>query len=191
MKPRNAIRGLIETNTSVWPLASVYGIASAFFFAHFYSLGFSHSFFSIFLSMFLLGPILGSFFILLDAWLLQKTGSLFGGLANNSQCRTILAWSKAPYLISLSLWLLFFAQDSSAAFLFVASESSALCITLITVSIYAWSFILLIQMVRDIQLFSFSRALLNTILVSFLSFAVICVSMFVIRFIYSFLVNLF
>jgi hypothetical protein len=193
MKPRSSIRGIVEVNPKVgfWALSSVYGIASSFFFAHFYSLGFSHSFLSIFLSMIAVGPLLGSFFILLDAWLLQKTGSLLGGSAQFSHCRAVLAWSKAPYLISLGLWLLIFSQDPNTAFLYIASETSALSVALVTFSVYIWSLFLLVQMLRDIQLFSFLRAVVNTALVSFLSFSVICTSMFSIKFIYSLFVSFF
>jgi hypothetical protein len=183
--PSNVISE-IEANPRVgfWTLSSIYGIASSFFFAHFYSLGVSHSFALLFFSMVLIGPFLGAFFLNLDAWLLHKTSFLFGGAVPFSRCQAILAGSKVFYLITLAAWLLFFAQDPTAAFLYVSSEGSSLCVALFSFSIYLFSFFLLVQLLKAAQFITFLRALAQVTTLSLLSFSITCISMFVIRFVY-------
>lgn len=188
-KPRDAIREIVQINPRVgfWALSSVYGIASGFFFAHFYSFGFSLSFPIIFFPLLILGPLFGSLLLRFNAGLLRMVGHLFRGSAEYSHCLAAVTWSKVPYTITLSMWLLFLVQDPSTIFLHVASEASALCIALVSLAVNAWSFLLLIQALREIQSFSLFKSLIYAIFSSFLSFSLIYLLMFVFRFIYFFI----
>jgi hypothetical protein len=187
------IREIVKANpkTGFLVISTVYGIASAFFFANFYSLGLSLSFSAVFLPLLAIGPLLGFILILFDAWLLQKTGSLVGGNATFCHCRAALAYSKIPYFFTLSMWLIFMLQDPTAIFLHVASDASAICIAIVSVAVYLWSLLLLVQLVREVQSFSIVRALLNVVSANLLSFSIICFIMFISRFIYLIIVNLF
>jgi len=190
--PRNLVHE-IEANPRVgfWVISSIYGIASSFFFAHFYSFGFFHSFAFLFFLTSLIGPVLGAFFITLDAWLLHKISFLFGNAASLPRALAILAASKVFYLITLASWLLFFAIDSTTSFLYVSSEASSLCVSLISSSVYFLSFFLLVQILRKSLSLTFAYAFIQTIILSVLSFSITCLSMFIVRFIYISMVSFF
>jgi hypothetical protein len=188
-KPRDAIREIVQIKPRVgfWALSSVYGIASGFFFAHFYSFGFSLSFPTIFVPLIGLGPLFGSLLLLFNAWLLRLVGYLFGGTAEYSHCLAAVTWSKVPYTITLLLWLFFLVQDPATVFLHVSSEGSALCIALVSIAVNFWSFLLLVQAFREIQSISLFKSLISTTLSSFFSFSFLYLLMFVSRFIYFFI----
>lgn len=187
LKPRVAIRSVLQEHPKFgfWILASGYSIAFSFHTANFYSWGLSHSFFSIFLPLFLLSPIWGALIFYLDGWILSFTASWFGQpKASFLQLRTAVAWSKVPSIFSLTMWILLSISDSGRVFIHYASNASLVIIVFISLILNLWSFGLLVQSVRELQSFSLLRAFNNVLISYIFSFFFYLLSLIVGRYIY-------
>jgi hypothetical protein len=166
-----------------WFFSSIYGVSTLFFFANFYSLGFSWSYFSILFLLFLTAPFLGALHIFLEAYLFQFAAFLFGTPCSIVTLRSTVALSKIPYLISLGMWLMLLAQDPDTAFLQISSDFSAGLIPIVSIFVYFISFITLVQSLRKIQSFSASLAIFANLAISLFLFLLSYSILFIYRFI--------
>ncbi|HEV7738693.1 MAG TPA: YIP1 family protein [Chlamydiales bacterium] len=167
-----------------WLFTWAYGFVFLFYLANFYSYGISFSYPSILLAITLLGPIFGFAFIFLDALLLKMTGRLVRGNANIASLRFALAYSKAPSMILIVIWMIVLAADPTTVFIQDASNGAAVTMIFSFFGIAIWSFCLLTKHLKRLQGISSSRALWNSFATYVLSFFIYATTLFIARYIY-------
>lgn len=164
-QPRCTIRSIVHNGPSygVYTLAAIFALQNFFFYANWWSLGLSFPFKAILFVGILLSPLIGFLWLYLMGCILSFTGRWMGGAAPQSHIRAAVAWSKITALLGLLMWFVLVFTDPELVFIQDATEPSSVFINLITLTISIWSFILLIQSIREVQHFSVGRALLNVI----------------------------
>ena len=186
-EPRKAIHSIAQEHPlfGFWLLSTVYGIASSFHTANFYSWGLSFSFLSIVLPLLLFAPLLGAANICLDAGVLRLTASWFGpSRVSFSQLKTAVAWSKVPSFLGLMMWVLLSVTDAETVFIHYASSGSAVMIIFITLILSSWSFVLLAQTIRELQSSTLLQAFGHVLLTYLISFILYLFALFAVRYIY-------
>lgn len=168
--PRKTIRALVDfkPNYGVFYLASLFAFQDLLYSANWWSLGTKFSPLSIFLGSLVFCPFLGLVWIYFAGWIFHFTGRWLHGKAPASHLRAALAWSKVPVSLNLLAWLgvLFFGAHS--AFILDGSRDSGFfsSIFLIFISLISgiWSFVLLVQSIREIQHFSLGHSIINVVM---------------------------
>ncbi|MBM3184541.1 MAG: hypothetical protein FJZ64_04480 [Chlamydiae bacterium] len=165
--PRLTIRAIVNVNPryGVFWLAWVYVIQVCFFVANTYSLGLSYSFLSLLGVSLILSPFIGWLWLYFTGWVLYFTGRWFGGDAPMSHLRAAAAWSKLPVSIALLMWFILMFANPEWVFIQGMLPPSTIFIQLITLILGIWSFVLLIQSVREVQGFPILKTILNLIVV--------------------------
>lgn len=185
-QPRSTVRTLTHSRPTfgVYLLSSVYALQSLFFYANWWSLGlkFNHS--AIITAAVLLSPIYAIVWLYFMGYVYYLTGLIFRGQAEAIYLRTALAWSKVPYTVNLLMW--FVLIFSSPAYVFVQDSQgpSSIFVNLIALIVGVWSFVLLVQSVREVQQFSMVKAFLNVILAWFVSGIIYFLAFSIIRYFY-------
>ena len=184
--PRNTIRAVVSANPKYGMvyLASLYALQNLFYFFNYWSLGLSTPFYVILVAGLALCPFVGWAWIYCAAWALSLTGRWLNGRAPVSHLRAAFAWSQLPTLINLSMWFSLLVANPEHVFIQDARGPTALFINFITLAVAIWSFVLLVQSVREIQHFSVVRTFANL----FFSWVLFSIFMFLVfslfRFIY-------
>ena len=169
--PRLTIRAIVTVNPryGVFYLAWLYVLQTFFFVANYWSLGFSFSFLSLLTAALVLSPFVGYLWLYFTGWVFYFTGRWLGGQAPMSHLRAAAAWSKIPVSIALVMWLILMVVNPEWTFIQGISLPSTVFIQLIAFILGIWSFVLLIQSIREIQGFTILRSLLNLIIASLIS----------------------
>lgn len=179
-QPRVTIRSILYSNPKygIFYLASLYVLDNCFFYSNWWSLGASFPFYSIFLVSLILSPLVGLGWLYFSSWIFYFTGRWLKGEAPPVHLRAAIAWSKIPLSASVFMWLLLLAVHPEATFIQDGGGSSSLFINFITIILNIWSFILLVQSIREVQNFTLLRSIANiflagliTFVIGFLSFA--------------------
>ena len=165
-QPRHTIRAIIQTNPKygVLYLAAIYSLQNFFYFSNYWSLGLSTSFFAILITGIVLCPFIGMIWLYFAGWILYFTGRWLEGKAPMRQLRTALAWSKIPTAIGLLMWFILLLAYPEYVFILDSGGPSSIFINFITSILCIWSFVLLIQSIREVQYFSVGRAIINVLL---------------------------
>lgn len=172
-QPRSAIQAIAQSKPvyGVFFLSAIHALQSFFFYANWWSLGLN-SLYPLYLTLgILLSPLLGLIWLYLMGDLLFLTGRLFGGRARRVHLRSAVAWSSIPSSIALLMWLLLLAASSESIFIHDYGIASSIWVNLISLIAGSWSFILLIQSVREIQSFSLLPSLCSVLFTYFLNTA--------------------
>ena len=185
-EPRHTVRSIVHIAPSYgfWVLATLYALASSFFFAHVYSWGLETSFLPIFLPLLILSPVIGFVWLSFDAWILYRIGLLLKGKAHYPAVRAAVAWAKIPFFIALAMWVALAVINPDIAFIQYVSGMSAFFIFFITSVVNVWAAVLLIQSVREVQLFPLGRAIANVFLGWIISFCFSLILLIISRYIY-------
>ena len=172
--PRRTIRQIVEADPDrlVLVLAAVGGIVEALTNATSDSQGDNLSLRTILLTALIAGPLMGIVGLWLGSILLRWTGGWIGGQADSRRIRTALAWANVPLLWSLILWgpalLLFGAELFTTATPIIEASSLLSALYLVfsigTAVIGAWSFVVFLHSLGEVQGFSAWKALLNSFL---------------------------
>lgn len=165
-QPRSAIRAIAYRKPAygVFYLSAIYALQCFFFYANWWSLGLTP------LGPFYLGlgvmlsPFLGFVWLYVMGAILSLTGRLFRGRASMAHLRSAMAWSSIPYSIALLMWLILFSVGPEPVFIHDYGMAPSIFVNLIGLIVGFWSFILLVQSVREVQSFSLIRSLLNVFL---------------------------
>jgi hypothetical protein len=171
--PRSTIRMLVQTDPKygLFALPLIYGLENFLFFANWWSLGLTHSVYSLLLAALMIIPPAALFWLYMGGWFLQMTGRWLGGRASAKQLRLSLAWSKIPSVASIFMWMILLSAQPDLVFIQDGGGPSSLFINLITLILSIWSYLLLIQCLREVQKFSVGRSILNVLIFwLFLSF---------------------
>jgi hypothetical protein len=82
------------------------------------------------------------------------------------------------------MWLLLIFLNTEDALIHESAGTSSIFVNLITLIASLWSFVLLIQSLREVQQFTLRRALANVFAVWILSWGLFFISISVIRFLF-------
>ena len=170
-QPRNTIRALAFSKPTfgVYYLVVLYAVQGFFFFANWWSLGVrTHYPFYLGFGL-LLSPLIGICWLYLMGEFFYLLGRLFKGTASRLQIRSALAWSTIPYSITLLMWLLLLFRSPDHVFIQDSGPHSSIFINSVTLIAKTWSFVLLVQSLREVQHFSLRISLLNVISISIFS----------------------
>jgi len=185
IQPRKTIHLIIQTNPryGVFWLSGIYVLQSLFFLLNFWSFGLTFSHNALLIPSVVLAPALGVIWICFYGWILHVTGRWFGGKAPASHVRSALAWSRLPMSLSLILWIYLFLTKPEEAFIQHGPRTFAPFFHLMIFSLKAWTLILFVQAIREVQHFSLFKALANVLTSGILYWIIIFSIMLFLRFI--------
>jgi len=173
-KPRATIQALVAKDPSYGfkRLSWIYGITIALSFSKMFSLITLYPLWAILLGSLLLGIVFGFISITITAYILQWCGRLIGGNAPFKQVRCVVAWSNLPVVVNILVWFLLIGIFKEQAFysdfpaeVTLQNKSGLFLLVVLGQWIAAiWSFIILIQGLREVQGFSIWKGLLNVII---------------------------
>lgn len=186
IRPRSTLRVILQTNPryGIFYLAAIYALYNFFYFANYWSVGISTRFYVILTLGIVLSPVLGLIWLYFSSWVLYFTGKWLQGRAPMLHLRTALAWSKIPTVLNLLMWFALILAYPGYVFILDAGGLSSLFVNIITLILGIWSFILLIQAIREVQFFTTTRAVLNVALAWLISTLFFCVFFSILRFFY-------
>ncbi len=182
-QPRNTIRDIAfnRPRFGVYFLASIYALQGFFFYANWWSLGIRERY-PLYLALgIVLSPLVGILWLYLTGALFYLSGKLFHGQASLLQIRALVAWSAIPFTITLVMWLLLLFYTPEYTFIQESGPYSSIFINTITLMVKIWSFVLLIQSLREVQRFSLRVAIINILIVWFISWILFFVAFSLIR----------
>lgn len=117
-------------------------------------------------------------------WVIRLTGRWLEGKAPLAHLRAAAAWSKIPTSINLVMWFILLLANPDYVFILDAGGPTLLFINFIAFILSIWSFVLLVQSIREVQGFSVSRTIINLFL-AWVVFSILVFFLFaILRFIY-------
>lgn len=172
--PRATVAEIVQRNPKegLWALAAIYGFSSLLSAFQSLLLGYSLSIGSILLIAAILSPFWGYLLISFFSWIVWFTGKWIKGAATFHSVRTAYAWSSAPLIANIPLWLLLalflkerlFTDLAQDAFLTDAQIGLMFLIFLVRLTITIWSIVLYINALAEVQQFSVLKTLANILL---------------------------
>lgn len=164
-QPRSTIRAIAYNRPTygIYYLAIIYALQGFFFYANWWSLGVrTHYPFYLTLGI-IVSPIIGIIWLYLMGEFFYLSGRLLHGTATRRQIRAIVAWSALPFTITLAMWVLLLFWSPEHVFIQDSGPHSSIFVNFITLIAKVWSFVLLLESLREIQHFSVRKAALNVI----------------------------
>jgi Yip1 domain. len=185
IRPRETIRWIVQTNPSygVFWLSGIYVLQSLFFLLNFWSFGLTFSHYALLVPSVILAPALGVIWVCFYGWILQSTGRWFGGKAPASHVRAALAWSRLPMSLSLILWVYLVLTKPEETFIQHGPRTIAPFFHIMIFSLEAWTLVLFVQAIREVQHFGLFKALANVLASGILYWIIIFAIMLFSRFI--------
>lgn len=182
-KPQSTIRAIVLHRPSygIYLLAMLYALQGFFFYANWWSLGVRANYALYLLLGILLSPLLGLLWLYVGGELFYLTGHLFKGKGTRKELRAALAWSALPYTLTLTMWVLLLFCSPEYVFLQDSGPISSLFTNSITLIAKVWSFILMIQCLKELQSFSLGKAILNILIVGLLTWILFFLTFSLIR----------
>lgn len=170
-QPTVTIRAILHSNSKygIYALSSLYAFENFLFFSNWWSFGLNTPYYTILILSILLSPIVGIAWLYYTSWIFQLTGKLFKGQSSAAHLRTAIAWSKIPSSVSVFMWLILLANHPNDVFIHASTGPSSIFINFITFIVAIWSYILLVQALRETQKFSLLAAVGNFVLAWLLS----------------------
>ena len=150
-------------------LASLYALENLLYFSTWWSLGLSASFSFLAIGSLILSPLVGIIWLYFTGWIFHFTGRWLKGQASPFHLRTALAWARLPSFFSVFMWFILLGLYPETVFIQDAGAPSSLLINFVTLIVFFWSFVLLVQSIRKVQGFSFLRSASNIVLAWFIS----------------------
>lgn len=164
-QPRSTIRAIAYNRPTygIYYLAIIYALQGFFFYANWWSLG-VRTYYPFYLTLGIIAsPIIGVIWLYLMGEFFYLSGRLLRGTATRRQIRSIVAWSAVPFTITLAMWLLLLFWSPEHVFIQDSGPHSSIFVNLITLIAKVWSFVLLLQSLREIQHFSIGKSILNVL----------------------------
>jgi len=175
VEPRSTIRSIVSTNPNfgVIYLASIYFLQNFFYFlSQFYLFAFPYSFLILAVA---LSPVFGVIWFYMTGLIFYGIGYCFKGKASLSQLVAAIAWSKIPMSVSLLMWIILLIADQGVELSYYSEGVVSVFIILIALILAAWSWVLLVQSIREIQGFSIGKTLVYIALVYLVVFVLILI----------------
>jgi hypothetical protein len=185
-EPRTTIRVIVHNHSSygIYYLAAMYALQSFFFYANWWSLGLIPHFQSILALAVAISPLLGTIWLYFTGGVYYLIGHALKGEASGRTLRAAIAWSTLPFTVSLLMWLSLFILEGSYVFIHEFMGPSSVFVNAILIIVSIWSFVLLVQSIREVQQFSLGRSILNVLLAYVFSFLFIIVFSTFLRYLY-------
>lgn len=173
-QPRATIQSLVAKDLSYGfkKLAWIYGFTIALSLSKMFSLVTLYPLWAILLGSLLLGIVFGFISITVTAYILYWCGRLIGGNSPFKEIRCVVAWSNLPVVINVLVWILLICVFKEQAFysdfpaeVTLANKTGLFLLVMLGQWVASiWSFIILIQGLREVQGFSIWKGLLNIII---------------------------
>lgn len=177
-RPRQTIRQIVSKNpkSQFTILSGVYGFPMLLHLAQNFSLGLQYSEMAILIGALVLCVFIGMLGISVGSALILWTGRWIGGKGSFQTIRSAVAWSNAPNIVNVVLWLILINHFRQALFIetfgqsqFAGSEMTFVSTIFILQTIVAiWSFVILLKTVGEVQGFSAWKGLLNVLIPFFI-----------------------
>lgn len=170
--PRKTIREIVNIapQRGLFLLAVIFGLQYLLNIAHTMSLGKSFSPAMLLIGALVLSWIVGFIWFYAFGACLYWTGKLFKGQSKFFQLRASVAWASVPYILNILMWIVFLATSTFTIFVEYSQGFTFFFISCVTLITAIWSLILLIQCVKEVQDFSYWRAIGNYIVALILYF---------------------
>jgi hypothetical protein len=164
-EPRKTVRAIVDAHSSygVLFLSFLYVFQEFFFYANYWSLGVDQPLLFVIYGV-ISSVLVGILWIYFSGLVYYCVGYLMGGKANQSSLRVAIAWSKIPMTVSLFMWFVLILMHPDSVFVQDRASPSFVFIYFITFVLVIWSFVLLVQGVREIQRFSIGKSILNCLI---------------------------
>lgn len=173
-QPRASIQTLVTRDPSYGfkRLSWIYGVTVALSLSKMFSLVTLYPLWAILLGSLLIGIVFGFISITVTAYILQWCGRLIGGSAPFKHVRCVVAWSNVPMLINVLVWILLICVFRERAFysdfpaeVTVQNKTGLFFLAVLGQWVASiWSFIILVQGLREVQGFSLWKGLLNILI---------------------------
>ncbi len=174
VKPKITIRKIVDYNPNfrLFVLSAIYGFASLMSSSQGLALGTNLHFFLILFSCIIVSPLWGYIVFSISSFFIFFTGKWLKGQAKYREIRSAIAWSNAPMIVNVFLWILLliiFREDilkdfPTAFFLSKAQRVVLFLILLCQLVISIWIIVLYINALSEVQRFSIGKAILNIII---------------------------
>lgn len=186
--PRKTIRTLADFSPKVgfYYLASTFFLDAFFFFNSYLHIALSYKLAITILMAAILSPVLGAVWFYLFSWVALWIGKLFQGKATAAQLSCAFAWSKAPLLINLLMWLCFVAFSPSLIFLEQLKSFTIFFMYLILAIGAFWSLILAVIGFSEVEQISVIKAFFLLVIIYFLFAGVITGGFFIVKLFFKF-----
>jgi len=158
--PRKTIRAVIDRS----PKKGIFWLASLYAFQYIlFNIGYSFRGPPLvtFIVALLISPILGMLWFYVFGWFLGFTGKWLKGFAKPEHLRAAFAWSKFPVFFNYLVWVILVIDSGS---IFFEWTTLLAVMNWVTLALSAWSLVLLILMVAEVQQFSIGKSILNCFL---------------------------
>ncbi|NGX52527.1 MAG: hypothetical protein KR126chlam5_00830 [Candidatus Anoxychlamydiales bacterium] len=180
VKPKTTIRKVVDCNPNfrLFWLSAIYGIVSLLSSSQSFALGHRFHFFLILFLCLIVAPIWGYIVFSVSSFFIFITGKWLKGSAKYKEVRSAIAWSNAPMIVNVFLWILLLSifreailRDFPASFVFLKSQRVVLFLILLCqLVVSVWIIVLYINALSEVQKFSIGKAVLN-ILIAIVIFA--------------------
>lgn len=174
VEPRKTIRSIINTDPKFrfWVLSAAYGLPILFNFAQNLSLSAAFPLWAILLASLVICSFVGAIGISIGAWLFKVTGRWLGGKGTFNEIRSAVAWSNAPSIVSVAMWIALIAVFKEQVFVrefaemtFIGYQAGVVFLAfLIQTIVSIWGFIILLKTLGEAQKFSAWKGLLNVVI---------------------------
>ncbi|NGX44480.1 MAG: hypothetical protein K1060chlam3_00647 [Candidatus Anoxychlamydiales bacterium] len=180
VKPKTTIRKVVDCNPNfrLFWLSAIYGIVSLLSSSQSFALGHRFHFFLILFLCLIVAPIWGYIVFSVSSFFIFLTGKWLRGRAKYKEVRSAIAWSNAPMIVNIFLWILLLSifredilRNFPASFVFLKSQRVVLFLILLCqLVVSVWIIVLYINALSEVQKFSIGKAVLN-ILIAIVIFA--------------------
>lgn len=185
--PRQTIADIVASDPRyrLWLLAALHGLPMMLHVAQDFSLGNQYTTLGIIAAAILFAAVFGIIGITIGSAFCYWVGTWIGGKSNFTNIRAAVAWSNAPNIISIAIWVIlvgFFGESLfNGQFMQTTAAGHQILILsagVVQFAVAIWALIILICGLAEVQGFSRWRALANVFLAFLLFVAAIWIVVF-------------
>ena len=171
VKPKTTIRKVVDYNPNfrLFWLSAIYGIVSLLSSSQSFALGHRFHFFLVLFLCLIVAPLWGYIVFSVSSFFIFLSGKWLKGSAKYKEVRSAIAWSNAPMIVNIFLWILLLSifredmlRDFPASFVFSKAQRVFLFLILLSqLVVSVWIIVLYINALSEVQRFSIGKAILN------------------------------
>ncbi|HEU63929.1 MAG: hypothetical protein KR126chlam4_00769 [Candidatus Anoxychlamydiales bacterium] len=174
VKPKTTIRKVVDYNPNfrLFFLSAIYGFVSLLSSSQSFALGTTFHFFLVLFLSIIIAPLWGYIVFSVSSFFIFFTGRWLQGKAKYKEVRSAIAWSNAPMIVNVVLWILLLfifrediLRDFPATFVFSKAQRVFLFLILLCqLVVSVWIIVLYINALSEVQKFSIGKAILNILI---------------------------
>lgn len=182
VKPKTTIRKVVDYNPNfrLFWLSAIYGIVSLLSSSQSFALGHRFHFFLVLFLCLIVAPLWGYIVFSVSSFFIFLSGKWLKGSAKYKEIRSAIAWSNAPMIVNIFLWILLLSifredmlRDFPASFVFSKAQRVFLFLILLSqLVVSVWIIVLYINALSEVQRFSIGKAILNILIAMVIFIAV-------------------